>query len=107
MQTSKQEHLIIMSASNTSTTSSNSENRNDLGNVEVGSTAEQVQETLNAPENNSMLIFYIVIYIHDNVVTITKPVLPNTPNTFGEMAYGFLPYPLDEEDKLCKDGFGM
>ena len=52
-------------------------------------------------------MFYIVIYIHKNVVTITKRVLPNTPNTSGEKAYGFLPYLLDEEDKLCKDGFGM
>ena len=48
-----------------------------------------------------------MIYIHYNVVTINLPVLPNTPNTSGEKAFGFLPYLLDEDDKLCKDGFGM
>ena len=47
------------------------------------------------------------MYIDYNVVTINLPVLSNTPNTFEEKVFGFLPYLLDEDNKLCKDGFDM
>ena len=48
-----------------------------------------------------------MIYIDSILVTISFPVLPNTPNTSGEKAFGFLPYLEDQDNKLCKDGFGM
>ena len=48
-----------------------------------------------------------MIYIDYNIITINLPVFPNTPNTSEKKAFGCLPYLLDEDDKLCKDRFGM